>query len=164
MVRYTERFRVLVSALKFWYFSYDGSLYYRSLPCFASFYCALCPGFEAIKFSTALRSEERRVGLCDALESSKYGAAQCYTLIGGCQGAPSDGGGTDACYPHDIWASTQGSNSCRYWRILKYGSFDENCYPVTYAFSVRCVLDLTYVFHKIEKIQNADIFAAVRPS
>ena len=82
--------------------------------------------------------------LCDAWESSKYGAAQCLTLGGGCQGATGDSGGP-ACYPYDLWSSQPGGGSFYYWRGLHSGYFDEYTRVPTYSFSVRCVLDLRYI-------------------
>ncbi len=80
--------------------------------------------------------------LCDAWESSKYGAAQCLNLGGGCQGSTGDNGYPN-CYPFDVWSGRSGSGGVYYWRGLNNGSFNENTRVPTYAFSVRCVLDLT---------------------
>ena len=79
--------------------------------------------------------------LCELYESSKYGAARCLSLSGGCQGAADNGN----CYPYGLWSSSLSSTDCYTNRELGYGSF-ESVYVrhITYAFSVRCVLDLEY--------------------
>ena len=80
--------------------------------------------------------------LCEANESSKYGAVQCSGLDGGCQGAYY---WTDAgCWPYGLWSGSKGSSSGSY--IVR--EFDKGAYIfaptrlVTHAYSVRCVPDL----------------------
>ncbi len=77
--------------------------------------------------------------LCEYFESSKYGAARCFELGGGCQGSSNTN-----CYPHAIWsASFGGANGYPYHAPLDTGVLHLNAtYPVSAAFSVRCVLDL----------------------
>ena len=107
--------------------------------------------------------------LCDRYESSIYGAAQCGPFYSGCQGALNN-----LCDTYWHWSSSSRgsgyygghalSGGVLYYNANSCGTGMYDKCSVGYAFSVRCVLDLTSVFHKIEKIQNADIFAAVRPS
>ena len=75
--------------------------------------------------------------LCDASTSSSYGATQCYWLSGGCQGSY----GTN-CHPFDLWSGTIDHEG--YYKLgqLISGTWRINTYASTYAFSVRCVLDL----------------------
>ena len=79
--------------------------------------------------------------LCDAWESSKYGAAQCLNLVDGCQGASGD-----YCFPYVVWSSKQPSSTTHWSPELNGGSFFETLDPAghdsLHAFTVRCVLDL----------------------
>ncbi len=88
--------------------------------------------------------------LYDSQASSTYGAAQCYPLVSGCQGAVYD----STCYPYHIWSETL-SNSKYYAPYLIGGTLGikgpcsgELC-PVSIAFSVRCVLDLYILFCRV---------------
>ena len=82
--------------------------------------------------------------LCDYWESSKYGAAQCRELAGGCQGANGNN-----CYPYGLWSSSLSSTDYYTNRELGNGSFENmNVRHIIYAFGVRCVLDLTHAFTK----------------
>jgi hypothetical protein len=79
--------------------------------------------------------------LCDLLESSKYGATQCYWLFGGCQGSPSNN-----CSPRVIWSGTRRSTNNYEQGWLGEGIFytsDATDPLATNAYSVRCVLDLS---------------------
>ncbi len=77
--------------------------------------------------------------------------ARCYELNSGCQGAATGNGEANNCYPFDLWSGSKtgvyyqeyglsggsmgyGANSCG---TGMYGK----C-VLSYAFSVRCVLDL----------------------
>ena len=78
--------------------------------------------------------------LCDANASSSYGAAQCSWLTYGCQGAIGL-----HCWPYWVWSTLVSSKGKAYDRVLNSGSFtfDANSpHEITFAFSVRCVLDL----------------------
>lgn len=101
-------------------------------------------------------SNTDKLQLCEWGESSSYGAAQCYKLVGGCQGASI---GTDYagwCYPYSLWSSTS-VDSDSYHRVYEFsgGSFFYNsgsCGTGMYgkciaywALSVRCVLGLRYL-------------------
>ncbi len=85
-----------------------------------------------------------KVQLCDRLESSSYGAAQCHWYTNGCQGASNPN-----CYPYGLWSGSPSETNYYHNRELQNGS-----YNVTYskhagnAFSVRCVLDLNILFVK----------------
>ena len=90
--------------------------------------------------------------LCDRWESSKYGAAQCYELYGGCQGAIGNN-----CWPNWVWAGTKASVAGKaYDRALESGGWIINEYTpheFTNAFSVRCVLDLGSGYYKLRVSQ-----------
>mgnify|MGYP001141467610 CR=1 FL=1 len=80
--------------------------------------------------------------LCDKWESHKYGAAQCYPLYDGCQGASrGDSRWYDDCWPAELWSGS-GSESVYYRGYLKQGQFTLTAYHITLPYSVRCVLDL----------------------
>ena len=97
-----------------------------------------------------LRPTDYSLQLCDAYESSKYGAAQCYALAGGCQGASSTN-----CYPDSFWSATV-FDSAGYHRgfyLTGAATFGISCSeaggkcPNTHSFTVRCVLDLNFRYH-----------------
>ena len=103
-------------------------------------------------FGTAFITTDYRVckglQLCDAWESSNYGAAQCLTLNGSCQGS-----NNNHCYPYGIWSGTEAGADIYYNRELKRGDFttlnacDGSARCVArFAFGVRCVLDLYILF------------------
>ena len=85
--------------------------------------------------------------LCDSQASSSYGAARCYYLAGGCQGAALNTNWANKCYPYHLWSGTP--SGAEYWSPnLNAGSINltgacgtGHC-PVSLTFSVRCVLDL----------------------
>ena len=82
-------------------------------------------------------------------ESSKYGAAQCLTLGGGCQGSYNNN-----CWPFDLWSGTLLSAGVYGHGQLISGTWRAVSYTADFAFSVRCVLDLILLL----LIQNADRF------
>ena len=89
--------------------------------------------------------------LCDAWESSNYGAAQCLTLNGSCQGS-----NNNHCYPYGIWSGAEAGTDIYYNRELKRGDFttlnacDGSARCVArFAFGVRCVLDLYILFCRV---------------
>ena len=84
--------------------------------------------------------------LCDAWESSKYGAAQCYWLGGGCQGSYNSN-----CYPYGLWSGSTSSEAGSYHnRELQSGAYNVALTrQSTYAFSVRCVLDLKSKYRQV---------------
>ena len=84
------------------------------------------------------------IQLCELYESSKYGAAQCFPLLYGCQGSLYGTTSAPHCYPHIIWASSLYTISGHYYaRAFVEGSLSSTYYPTTLAGTVRCVLDLT---------------------
>ena len=78
--------------------------------------------------------------LCDYFASSSYGAAQCRSLGGGCQG-----GYGNYCVPSHIWSGTlaPGTESSHYAYYLNNGLFGEYIRSLPENYSVRCVLGLT---------------------
>ena len=91
------------------------------------------------------------------VKSSKYGAAQCYLLIGGCQGAATSTSWTAQCYPDIIWTSKAGGSGYYSpdlaYGSISYGACSTGICPASMAFTVRCVLDLAYVFDKKIKLK-----------
>ena len=94
-----------------------------------------------------LRPTDYSLQLCDAYESSKYGAAQCYALAGGCQGALDSG----SCYSYILWScSSMGLYHTTYKLaggslVYTQGTCSSEGRCLTgYAFAVRCVLDLQH--------------------
>ena len=81
--------------------------------------------------------------LCEGLESSKYGAAQCYPRYdGGCQGAANTN-----CYPDTVWSSMPSGSNGYIRAYLSGGNWRvpaDEPYLYTYAFSVRCLLLAVY--------------------
>ena len=79
--------------------------------------------------------------LCD--QQSGYGALQCYTHTGGCQGATYGN-----CLPQGIWSSKQVSDTFAWSPELLSGSFyewrGEGGHELVFAFSVRCLLLALY--------------------
>jgi len=79
--------------------------------------------------------------LCEGLESSKYGAAQCYPRYdGGCQGSANNN-----CNPDTVWSSMPSGSDSYIRAYLNSGNWRAPVgepYLYTHAFSVRCVLDL----------------------
>ena len=86
-----------------------------------------------------LRPTDYSLQLCEQYESSKYGAARCYELNSGCQGAMNTN-----CNPYDLWSGTLQSGSVYYRGTLQSGVWSLNYYISTHAYSVRCVLDLNF--------------------
>ena len=99
-----------------------------------------------------LNSSGYGLQLCDAYESSKYGAARCAGLSGGCQGSYSGN-----CWAYHLWSGTVAESS-GYYRVpeLKtgaFGSLSSTCNQTggygkcidAWSFSVRCVLDLKII-------------------
>lgn len=85
--------------------------------------------------------------LCDKLESSIYGAAQCAGLAGGCEGASKgDSRYYDDCWPAELWSGS-GSESMYSRGNLNRGQFTLTTYHVTLPFTVRWVLDLNFRYH-----------------
>ena len=102
-------------------------------------FCALCPGFEMVKCGSYPGLQ-----LCDNNASSSYGAAQCQGYSGGCQGASNN-----SCVPDAFWASTLRSADNYEHAWLDHGvlyTARGSGTHLTIAYSVRCVLDLAYVY------------------
>ena len=83
--------------------------------------------------------------LCDGVSSS-YGAVRCDSFDGSCQGGVSNG-----CWANHMWSGTKVSEEYYQIYILSGGSLVRSgcggagvC-SIRNAFTVRCVLDLTYV-------------------
>ncbi len=131
MGRPAKRFILSLGLSAKWYFHTDYNKFYQYL----RYECALCPGFGFLK-------EKRNPTdkLCDW--NSGYGALQCNYHNTGCKGAIADD-----CYPNFVWSGTA-SGSSHYNRNLNSGTFNENSNGVTYAFGVRCVLDLDFLKRK----------------
>lgn len=94
--------------------------------------------------SLGLRTSTDYLQLCDHSQSSSYGAARCYWLSGGCQGATFGTGDAGKCFPYIIWSDKQ-VDSTHHWspelvsgRFFEY--FGDAGHVSTYASSVRCVL------------------------
>jgi len=96
--------------------------------------------------SLGLRTSTDYLQLCDHSQSSSYGAARCYWLSGGCQGATFGTGDAGKCFPYIIWSDKQ-VDGTHHWspelvsgRFFEY--FGDAGHVSTYASSVRCVLGL----------------------
>ena len=83
--------------------------------------------------------------LCDNWESSKYGAAQCNELGGGCQGSSNTN-----CNPHVTWGSKASSGEPSSGHLNQSNFGNTTNYPIAWAFGVRCVLDL--ILHTYYKV------------
>ena len=80
---------------------------------------------------------------------------------GGCQGALDYG----TCYPYHVWSGTSYTTGGYYYdRYFIGGSFDSKYYVPAYAFSVRCVLDLTstYSFVTLISVLLTVLHSAIR--
>jgi len=86
--------------------------------------------------------------LCDKSESSKYGAAQCYELYGGCLGAAlARPANANNCYSYAMWSGSSATSSGYYYvydytRSSFFNPYGTPGHVSTFAVSVRCVLDL----------------------
>ena len=89
--------------------------------------------------------------LCDNLESSKYGAARCYYLAGGCQGSYNTN-----CNPNYVWSGSVVDSSSYHrgfgFESGAFANFSNSCGTgmngkciTNWAFGVRCVLDLNKI-------------------
>lgn len=77
--------------------------------------------------------------LCDKLESSIYGAAQCDGLSGGCLGAS-----PNPCWPHVLWGALVNTGMPSSAHFGKDILIISDTHISTYAFSVRCLLLALY--------------------
>ena len=77
--------------------------------------------------------------LCDRYESSKYGAAQCDGLSGGCLGAS-----PNPCWPHVLWGALVNTGMPSSAHFGKDILIISDTHISTYAFSVRCLLLALY--------------------
>ena len=105
-------------------------------------WCALCPGFDLCFYKRKFQDTDG-LQLCDNWESSKYGAARCANLNGGCQGASDT-----HCRPNTLWLYNLRSTGNYEHAWLNNGTLNTlngADTAFTHAYSVRCVLDSTYV-------------------
>ena len=101
--------------------------------------------------------------LCDNWESSKYGAAQCNELGGGCQGAAYGiSANANNCFPIDLWSSTKAGSEYHALDLVEgtfrpYGPCGTGHCSSLLAFTVRCVLDLKQLnpYWNLRKISAA---------
>ncbi len=87
--------------------------------------------------------------LCEYLESSKYGAAQCYYSNNRCAGSgTSPGLYVNHCHVMVFWLSdkTNAGEGYHWFASLKSGLLGNNSSYKTTAYSARCVIDEVYTF------------------
>ena len=92
----------------------------------------------AVSWICFLKIQEKATDkqLCDGGSASR-GALQCTNKSGGCPGSNNSN-----CYPNQVWSGTS-SGSSYYNSYLNSGTWNAPyLIAPTYAFSVRCVLDL----------------------
>ena len=94
-----------------------------------------------LRHSSTLKVQPLYLQLCD--QYSGYGTLHCYIGKGSCPGSAVGTNNANDCHPYHVWTSDSDRSTYYYAPHLQYGVFTPDWDGTyTYAFSVRCVLDM----------------------